>query len=98
MSSRANRTPNNTNDATNMPTCEYLLPFHFSHQAVAHVLQLLRDFPRRALQLVRDLLLFGRVQDVEALATKTTALEGKTRGGQGWEVYRSPSITSLTGT
>jgi hypothetical protein len=67
-----------------MPTREYLLPFHCSHQAVAHVLQLLSHFPWRALQFVRDLLLFGRIQDVEALATTTTGLEGKTREGQGW--------------
>ena len=47
-----------------------------SHEAIAHVLQLLRNFTRRALQLVRDLFLLGWVQDVEAFAAEGAGEEG----------------------
>jgi hypothetical protein len=54
-----------------------------SHEAVTHVLQLLRNFSRRFIQFVRDLLLFGSVQDVEAFAPATTASAGSKRERKG---------------
>ena len=54
-----------------------------SHETVAHVLQLFRDLPGRALELVSDLFLLGRVQNVEALATGKTVSEGRKREGNG---------------
>lgn len=54
------------------PSLLSLLLSNCSHEAVSHILQFLCDLPGRALQLVRDLLLLGRIEYVEALAAAET--------------------------
>ena len=81
------------------------------HKAVAHVFQLFSDFTGCSLELVGDLLLFGRVEDVEALTTGKVdvrnddeewggraGLGRASKTGEGEQAHRSPSMTSLTGT
>jgi len=54
-----------------------LLQLNCSHKAVAHVLELLGNFPGRALEFVCDLFLLGGVEDIETLAAGTAASEGR---------------------
>jgi hypothetical protein len=66
-----NTTPPNINIKQH-PSLLSLLLSNCSHEAVSHILQFLCDLPGRALQLIRDLLLLGRIEYVEALAAAGT--------------------------